>query len=344
MASKKRNKNVYKNGFNLLDTYPIEFSEGIETVEYNGDVDPFVFPFPDKKIENIIISICQTEPWALPTQTVLEDGIRDFLNKLDSVREKYFPDSHCHVVINSQDTNLIQVSKLYEGHGDWLHVLPLEPIYPNDAPVLLLKKALGLDLAFGQNTTELGVLLLGPQDVMGIFAHHVQEGEFTTRLIPVSGTGLKQNKVLRVKPGTTIQMLLNDNIKDDIKYSVFIDGPLNGTEATGLTQKIEWSTKNIVVLEDKDYKVAFPFIKLNELLFTTSLIGEPRRCIFCNYCDDICPANLEPALFWHSYSRGEKHKARLYSLEKCIECGLCSFICPSKLELFKVIKECKSLI
>ena len=143
-------------------------------------------------------------------------------------------------------------------------------------------------------------------------------------------------------PGTPIQNLLNGNTRENIKYRVFVDGPLNGVEVEDLAQKIDWSTQNIVVLEEKDYKVLFPFIKINELLFTTSLIGELRNCVYCNYCDDICPVGLEPALFWHSHRRGEKHKARLYALEKCIECGLCGYICPSKLELFQVIKECKA--
>lgn len=343
MPGKKKIKNVYKKGFNLIDAFPMEFPEIIETIEYDGEAVPFNFSFPDKKVENIIVSLCHTEPWELPNSAVLENGIRDFLNKLDTVRGKYFPESHCHVVVSDQDTDIVKVSKQYNGYGVWLYVYALGPIYPNDAPVMLMKKVLGLDLVFGQDTSEFGVLLLDTQSVSGIYEHFIQEGEFTTRLLPVSGTGLKQNKVLKVRPGTPIQKLLDGNIKEGIKYCVLVDGPMNGTVVKDLTQKIEWSTKSVVVLEDKDYKISFPFVKLNELLFTTSLIGELRRCIYCNYCDDICPVGLEPALFWNCYSRGEKHKARLYALEKCIECGLCSFICPSKLELFKVIKECKQL-
>ncbi|MDP6433414.1 MAG: hypothetical protein QGI15_03735, partial [Candidatus Scalindua sp.] len=146
-----------------------------------------------------------------------------------------------------------------------------------------------------------------------------------------------------VKPGIPVKSMLELYVRTDIKYRVFLDGLLNGTEVKDLTQKIDWSTKNIVVIEERDYKTPFPYLRVNELLLTTSLMGELRRCVYCNFCDDICPVNLEPALYWHCYDRGEKHKARTYALEKCIECGLCSFICPSKLELLKVIRECKSL-
>jgi Na+-transporting NADH:ubiquinone oxidoreductase subunit NqrA len=384
MIEKKKNKKAYKKGFNLIETYPVEFSETIVFVKHNGPVDNFSFSFPDKKVEHIIVNLCPTEPWALPNRTILRNRTYDFLNKLETVRAEYFADSHCHVVVNHQETSLVNELNQYKGNadkiplprtkgaedfprtkgaedfnpplipplikgglrgdfakGEFLHLHTMEPIYPYDAPVLIVKNILGLDIEFGQNTIEQGILLLDPQNVTGIFEYYIKKNEFNTRLIPISGTGLKDNKILKVKPGTPVKRMLELYVRTDIKYRVFLDGPLNGTEVKDSTQKIDWSTKNIVVIEERDYKTLFPYTRVNELLFTTSLMGELRRCVYCNFCDDICPVNLEPALYWHCYTRGEKQKARTYALEKCIECGLCSFICPSKLELFKVIKECK---
>ncbi|MGR3301497.1 MAG: hypothetical protein ACUZ8I_03230 [Candidatus Scalindua sp.] len=343
MIEKKKNKKVYKNGFNLIETYPVKFSETVILVKYDGPVDSFNFAFPDKKVEHIIVNLCPTEPWALPNLVILRNRTHDFLNKLEAVRAEYFPDSHCHVVVSHQDTTLVNELAQFKTQKDWLSIHTMEAVYPYDAPVLMAKNILGLDIAFGQNTTEQGILLLDPQNVIGIFEYYIKKNEFNTRLIPISGTGLKDNKILKVKPGTPVKRMLELYVRTDIKYRVFLDGLLNGTEIKDLTQKIDWSTKNIVVIEERDYKTLFPYTSANELLFTTSLRGELRRCVYCNFCDDICPVNLEPALYWHCYDRGEKHKARIYALEKCIECGLCSFICPSKLELLKVIKECKSL-
>ncbi len=368
-------KKAYKNGFNLIETYPVKFSETIIFVKHNGPVDSFNFAFPDKKVEHIIVNLCPTEPWALPNRAILRNRTHDFLNKLETVRAEYFPDSHCHVVVNYQETTLVNEVNQYKGNadkiplprtksaenfnppspplpkgglsgdfakGEYLHLHTMEPVYPYDAPVLIVKNILGLDITFGQNTIEQGILLLDPQNVTGIFEYYIKKNGFNTRLIPISGTGLEDNKILKVKPGTPVKRMLELYVRTDIKYRVFLDGPLNGTEVKDSTQKIDWSTKNIVVMEERDYKTLFPYTSVNELLFTTSLMGELRRCVYCNFCDDICPVNLEPALYWHCYDRSEKHEARSYALEKCIECGLCSFICPSKLELFQIIKECKS--
>ena len=334
---------MYKKGFNLFEAYPITFSEKVESVGYDGPAEAFNIPSPGSKVEHIVINLCPTEPWALPNSIAIENNAQEFFSQLDTIRKQLFDESCCHVVISAHERDLMREVQGFKEYGDWLHTYPLDPIYPHDDPVLLLNELLGLDLAFGQDSVEIGVLFLDAQTVTGIFEHHIQGNRYSTRLIPVSGTGLVKNKILKVTPGTPLRVLLEGNIKENITYRVFIDGPLKGSEVTDFSQKLNWSTNNIVVLEEKDYKTPFPYVKLDKLLFTTSLMGELRHCVYCNHCDDICPVGLEPALFWQCHKRGEKQKAHLYRLEKCIECGLCSFICPSKLELLQAIKDCKSI-
>ena len=333
---------VYKKGFDLIKAYPTKFSEDIVSVRYSGRTEDFSFSFPDKKIDHIVINLCPTEPWALPHWAILKDNTTNFLHRLEKIRSEYFPDSQCRIIVEHREDNLINDLIRFGEKHKWLHTYSMKPVYPYDAPVLILKNVLGLKIAFGENPVEHGVLLLEAQSITGIYEHYILKRENEVRLVPISGTGLNENRILKIRPGTPVETVLKKYIRTDIKYRVFINGPLNGTEIKELTQPIDWSLKNIVIMEERDYKTPFHSLGLKELRFTTSLMGELRQCVYCNFCDDICPVDLEPALYWHCYSRGEKQKARIYTIDKCIECGLCSFVCPSKLELLQVIKECKS--
>ncbi|HHT9136549.1 MAG TPA: 4Fe-4S dicluster domain-containing protein [Candidatus Wunengus sp. YC60] len=340
----KEKENIgFKGGFNLLDAYPLRFCNIVERISSDGIPEVFQFRFPEQKIQHVIVNLCPTEPWALPNWIILEHKTDAFLNKLKEIKARYFPEAKCCIAISKKEDEPVSAVKDYASNAEWMEVFRLDAKYPQDDPVMLLKVVLDLEISFGQDTMTQGVLILDAQTVSAIYENCILGNKVNSHFIAVSGTGLKENEIVNVQLGTSLEKLLQNKVKESGKYRVFVNGPLRGMEITDLSQKADWSINNIVVLEELDQKVMFPMIKPDELVLTTNMLGELRRCVYCNFCDDICPVDLEPALYYHSYRRGEKHKSRLFNLLKCIECGLCSFICPSKLELLQIIKECKAL-
>ncbi len=81
----------------------------------------------------------------------------------------------------------------------------------------------------------------------------------------------------------------------------------------------------------------FPYAKKTS---DTNIHGEERPCIFCGFCDEVCPSGIIPHLI-------EKYAARdmldeqvvKLGLFSCIGCNLCSFVCPSKIPVAAHIKE-----
>ena len=331
----------FKGGFNLLDTYPLRFCNIIEKV--SSDIIPALFEFTPsaQKIEHVIVNLCPTEPWALPNWAIFGHRASVFFNKLKEIKGRFFPDVRCYIALNNKDTETIAAARNFAGSEEWIRVFPLDAKYPQDDSIMLSKIVLGIDINFGQEAMSRGIFIMDAQTVSAIYDSCISGNKVNSRFIAISGTGLKENELVQVQLGTPVEKVLSDRVKEGGKYRVFLNGPLRGKEITDLSYKVDWNINNIVVLREQDYKVMFPMVKSDELTFTTNVHGEVRRCVYCNLCDDICPVDLEPALYYHSYQRGERHKARLYHLERCIECGLCSFVCPSKLELLKIIRECK---
>lgn len=339
----KKENTGFKGGLNLLDVYPLKFCSIIEEISSDGIPETFQFQVPDHQVEHIIVNLCPTEPWALPNWVILKHKTPLFLNMLREIKTRYFSEAKFSLAINEKEGRVVEDAGNFASNEDWMRVFPLYAKYPQDDPVLLTKVILGMDVHFGQDAKPLGVLILDAQTVSAIYESCILRKNVNSRFIVLSGTGLTENEIVNVQLGTPLEKIMKDKRKTTGRHRVFINGLLRGQEITDLSQKIDWSVNHIVVLEEKNRKVIFPMIKSDEFVLTTNLLGELRRCVYCNYCDDICPVDLEPALYYHSYMRGEKHKARLYNLGKCIECGLCSFICPSKLELLQIIKECKAL-
>lgn len=340
---KKKEVIGFHGGFNFLDTYPLKFCNIIEEISSDGAPETFEFRIPDQKIQYVVVNLCPTESWELPNWVIMEDRTLAFLDKLREIKIRYFPEVHHVIAINKKETRTIAEAMNYASNAEWMKIFTLDPKYPQNDPVLFTKVILGIDINFGQDTMDLGILILDAQTISAIYESCILGNTVNSRLIALSGTGLKENEIINVQLGTSIDKILHYRTVEAGTYRVFVNGPLRGKEISDLSQKINWSVNNIVVLKEQDSKITFPMLKPGELTFTTNTHGELRQCIYCNFCDSICPVDLEPALYYHSYIRGEKHKARLYNLEKCIECGLCSFICPSKLELLRINKECKAL-
>lgn len=73
-----------------------------------------------------------------------------------------------------------------------------------------------------------------------------------------------------------------------------------------------------------------------------NLHGEPRACIACMYCVDVCPVDILPQMTYKAILAEEVEEYLEHGLLDCVECGLCSYVCPSKIELSQTFKAAKA--
>jgi len=77
---------------------------------------------------------------------------------------------------------------------------------------------------------------------------------------------------------------------------------------------------------------------------TTAVRGEPRPCVACGACENVCPAGIMPYAIHKQLYQGALEEAERLRLDLCIDCGLCSYVCPAKIELGTEFKNAKVTI
>ena len=146
--------------------------------------------------------------------------------------------------------------------------------------------------------------------------------------VVVSGSAIKENVLLKVKLGTTLDEVLEKlgGSKEELG-KIVVGGALGGIPQFSDDSAISYNAKSILFLNTKD---------------ATKATESP--CIRCAKCLRACPEGLNPIKLMELWERGEKEEFLKFGGNKCIECGLCSYVCPSKIEVANKIVTAKAFI
>lgn len=146
--------------------------------------------------------------------------------------------------------------------------------------------------------------------------------------VVISGSAIKENVLLKVKLGTTLDEVLEKlgGSKEELG-KIVVGGALGGIPQFSDDSAISYNAKAILFLNTKD---------------ATKATESP--CIRCAKCLRACPEGLNPIKLMELWERGEKEEFLKFGGNKCIECGLCSYVCPSKIEVANKIVTAKAFI
>lgn len=338
------NKMLYLSGFTSLVRF------GFPT-KYNSST------FDQTKIEDLIINAVYSEPYSLQNQILFESNFDKIIVGLDILRRSLNCKANIHIAINALDKGIIKAIS----NNDWLDVVPLKAKYPQDNDIMLIQSILGKNIPYGGTLLDLNTIILDVQAVIHAYQAVVDKKPIIERIISLGGTALKDNLFLKVIVGTPLKNII-DPLLNSNNYRIIYGGLMTGKACLDDSMPIDRTANSIaVVTENKErqflfflrpginrgsYSNAFlsslfPFVKRR---IDTNLNGEYRPCIFCNYCESVCPSRLMPYLLSKYLIHDMIDDAVKLRPLDCIECGLCTFVCPSKIPVMSHIKELKKKI
>ncbi len=310
---------------------------------------------PDE-VEHIIIDGVQSDIYNLSLSLLFAgEGLNQFMEGID-VLKSIMPRASVHIAVNKYQKEIIK--KIDESADNReINIYPLDPKYPQSYDEIIIPTILKREFPFGFKALNMGVIVLDIQAVLHVYEAAVLKKPLIERIIALTGPGFTENIHIKARIGTQLDYLIKNRVRPDTPLRYILNSPLWGDTVSDLSLPVDRTISCISsLIEDREgeaFSFARPGISKDSYSKTfvanyfpfkktidTNTHGEERACIFCNYCQDVCPSGLIPHLLYHYIERDIIDDILLrYRIFNCIDCNLCSYVCPSKINPAMYIKQ-----
>lgn len=275
-----------------------------------------VDPPPFSVLDTLILNAAECEPHISCDESLLCHWPRAVLGGVAILRQ-LLGVGRCLLAI--EDDRRECLAPLFEalehsGH-ERVDIVTVPTIYPAGGEKQLIKVLTGREVPTGGLPAEVGVICLNVATVAAIHLA-VTEGEpLLSRIVTVTGPGVRQPKNLLVRLGTPVADLIRQCGGYTTKARrLIMGGPMMGRALPTDEVPITPTSNCILVEEAASARLEMP-------------------CIRCGHCVEVCPMSLLPQqLLWHGQAHNLERLAE-YHLSACIECGCCDLVCPSHIPL-----------
>ena len=313
---------------------------------------------PDE-VKYIVISALETHPFPLPTVAWIDNKVAELVQGLQ-ILQKLMPNASIVVGVSKKDDGFIQELDKALKDVKNIAIRKLKPKYPQEMPIILTETLTGEPVADGKSPESVKAIVLGLSDVLSVYEAVVEGKPLIHSVVSLGGPGYKENKALKITIGTSVQDALATWQKTGKEYRTLFGNALIGN-MTDPGMPIGRDVSATTCLEEDRRRQFLFFMRPGfsadshsnafaastlptKKTLDTNVHGEPRPCIQCSYCEEVCPKPLYPSLLHKYCSHGLEEEALGLRLLACVECGLCSYVCPSKVEVMDDIQKGKSAL
>ena len=321
-------------------------------------IDAHTGTLPDPQVAPtaIIVSTILLEPFGARGDAQLKDRLEDFergLVHLQSMLE-YQP---IYLLLPDISTAFAQeVHQSLLGHA-WINLIQI-PLRCGCDDFAVVARRLGHRLSAGEV-----IWCLRTEGVFAVDRALTTGRPCLTRTLALGGPCVTAPTHVELPVGYPLTKLLADRLSENGPVRVINGGVLTGrkigqeqqgvdAECDGLTVVPEAVGKDVLGwirpgTDRRSYSRCFASVLRPNgptETMTTATRGERRACISCNFCEEVCPANIMPHLIHKYLHQDMLEEVEAVGVDLCVECGLCSYVCPSKIELRQQFIEAKEVV
>ena len=281
----------------------------------------------DTRIDTLIINGAECEPY-ITCDDILMQTAADKIIAGIAVLQQLVEPGQTLIGIEDNKPQAIKAMQQALAAASLPHtqVIPIPTLYPSGGEKQLTKILTGIEVKSQQLAFDVGVLCQNVGTCAAIADAVQQQQPLTSRIVTVTGPGIRQPGNWLTPLGTPVRHLveLAGGYRVE-RPRLVMGGPMMGFNLTSADIPVVKATNCLLLLDHDDQP-------------------EVSECIRCGRCNEVCPVNLLPQqLYWYSRAR-QFDRCEDYHLFDCIECGCCSAVCPSHLPLVQFYRYAKGEI
>lgn len=286
-------------------------------------------PKDPSKIEYILVNGAECEPYITSDyRRMIEEpekvvkGLQVILTLFDSAKG--------YICIEDNKPDCIAKMKELVKDIDRIEVKEMMTKYPQGGERTLIYAATGREINSTMLPADVGCVVDNVETVISVYKAVILGRPVNSRVVTVTGDGIKEPKNLLVLAGTDMSELVDaaGGLKGKIAKAIS-GGPMMGFALYDLHVPCTKTTSAFLFLEHDAVSEA------QEI---------QTACINCGRCVNVCPGHVLPARLAKLAERGDMAGFEALDGMECCECGCCSYICPAKRPLTQSIKSMRKMV
>ena len=286
-------------------------------------------PKDPSKIEYILVNGAECEPYITSDyRRMIEEpekvvkGLQVILTLFDSAKG--------YICIEDNKPDCIAKMKELVKDIDRIEVKEMMTKYPQGGERTLIYAATGREINSSMLPADVGCVVDNVETVISVYKAVILGRPVNSRVVTVTGDGIKEPKNLLVLAGTDMSELVDaaGGLKGKIAKAIS-GGPMMGFALYDLHVPCTKTTSAFLFLEHDAVSEA------QEI---------QTACINCGRCVSVCPGRVLPARLAKLAERGDMAGFEALDGMECCECGCCSYICPAKRPLTQSIKSMRKMV
>lgn len=289
-----------------------------------------------KDISLLIINAAETEPYISYHEAIIRTYIDDVITGIEILAYALQVDN-CVITVEEDKKEIIEIiKKTLPGKTNVdIELKLISSIYPASEKTQLIKSITGKTISFEASPVDERLMIESISTAYTVKKAILDGEPLTSRIVTVTGKGIKQPCNLEVMLGTPINEIIEQCGGYTEQFEFLIcGGPMTGVK---LDDDLAPLTKSIHCL--------FAFSNFEIQAGMQALDNsEKTNATVCHDCEVVCPINLQPHVLYEHIIEKNENALVDAGLFECIECGCCNYVCANQIQLVQEFRQAKSVI